>query len=77
MEYISINAHTIRKNAVTGSDEPPIRIARSRSDQKPRYAREIKINGPSRLIYNNEKAILRCGARMVLETETGSVEIVR
>ena len=27
--YISINSHTIRRNAQTGSNDPPIRIARS------------------------------------------------
>jgi hypothetical protein len=72
--YVSINGHTIRKNAVTGSNEPPIRIAKSKNDGKPRYAREIAIHGPSRLIYSPEKPILKCGARLVLEAET--VEVI-
>jgi hypothetical protein len=57
-------------------DEPPIRIARSRSDRTPRYTREIRINGPSRLVYDPAKRILNCGARLVIEAESGSVEIV-
>ena len=73
--FISINGHTIRRNAVNGTDEPPIRIARSRSDKKPRYAREITIAGPSRLIYSPAKPIMSCGARLVLVA--GDVKVVR
>lgn len=76
MEFVSINAHTIRKNAKHGTNEPPIRIAKSKSDKKPRYAHQIKINGPSELIYDPTGAILSCGARLVLKTTTGSVEIL-
>jgi len=64
--FISINGQTIRKNAITGSKEPPIRIAKSKSDQKPRYAREIEIMGSSRLVYDPTKPIIRCGARLAL-----------
>jgi hypothetical protein len=42
----------------------------------PRYTREIRINGPSRLVYDPAKRILSCGARLVIEAESGSVEIV-
>ena len=66
MKYVSINGHTIRKNAVTGSRDMPIRIARSRSDQKPVYADRIKIIGPAELVYSPDKPIMRCGARLVL-----------
>lgn len=76
-EYVSINAGTIRKNAVTGSDDAPIRIARSKSDQKPRYAKEIKITAPCKLTYRPEKPILRCGARLVIEAPDGAVKILR
>lgn len=67
MIYVSINGHTIRKNAVLGTDDPPIRIARTKS--------EVVIDGPSRLLYSPAKPILRCGARLVLETD--EVYIVR
>lgn len=76
MNYVSINGNVIRGNARHGTDDPPIRIARSPSDAKPRYAREIAIQGPSRLVYSPDKPIMRCGARLVLEVE-GAVEIVR
>lgn len=74
--YISINGHTIRSNAITGKDDPPIRIARTKSDQRPQYAREIAIDGPSRLVYSPGKPVIRCGARLALATEA-PVRIVR
>lgn len=77
MEYVSINGHVIRSNAKRGTDEPPIRIARSKHDKKPRYAREITIKGSSRLIYSPAKPILGCGARLVIETSDGAIEVVR
>jgi hypothetical protein len=64
--FVSINGCTIRRNARHGERNPPIRIARSRSDQKPRYAHEIRIVGKSKLVYSPDKPILRCGARLVL-----------
>lgn len=74
--YISINGQTIRSNAITGKDDPPIRIARVKSDPSPRYAREIAIDGPSHLVYSPGKPIIRCGARLVLVTDA-PVRIVR
>ncbi len=75
MKYISINGHTIRKNAVAGTTEPPIRIARTKSDAKPTYASEVEIVGPARLVYDPCKARIRCGARLVLEC--ADVRVVR
>ncbi len=66
MKFVSINAHTIRANAKNGTDDPPIRIARTKSDSKPTYAREIEIIGPAKLVYEADKPLIRCGARMVL-----------
>lgn len=74
--YISINSHVIRANAKRGTDDPPIRIARGKSG-KPSYAREIRIMGPSRLIYNASNPLLKCGARMVLEAEPDDVQVIR
>ena len=45
---------------------PPIRIARSRTDPTPIYAKEVEILGSARLVYDPTKAMLRCGARLVL-----------
>lgn len=76
-DYVSINSHTIRHNAKTGDDEPPIRVARSRSDPAPRYAREIEITTPCRLVYTPNSPIMKCGARLVLTAPRGSVKIIR
>lgn len=75
MKYVSINAHTIRKNAIDGTNKPPIRIAKSKSDAKPVYASEIAILGSATLIYDPSKKIMRCGARMVLVCD--DVRIIR
>lgn len=75
MLYVSINGQTVRSNARRGTNEPPIRIATSKNDRKPRYAHEIEISGPSRLIYSPDKPVLKCGARLVIEAE--QVSIVR
>lgn len=75
MKYVSINGQTIRRNAARKENVPPIRVASTRSDQHPVYAHEIEIVGNARLVYDPEKAIMRCGARLVLICD--DVEIVR
>jgi hypothetical protein len=70
VKFVSINGHTIRKRG-----DQPIRIAKSRSDQKPVYANEVEIVGPARLVYDRDNSIMRCGARLVLEC--ADVKVVR
>jgi len=77
MSYISINAHIIRRNAKNGTSDPPIRIARSKTDKHPRYVHAVKINGPSELIYDPGHHILKCGARLVLQTDEQHIEVIR
>lgn len=75
--FISINGHTIRQNAKNGTDVAPIRIARIKSDKKPRYCHEVAISGPCRLVYDGERK-LNCGARLVLVVpDYDKVRIVR
>ena len=41
------------------------------------YCHEVQINGPSKMIYGgNDKPILSCGARVVIETEA-SIDILK
>jgi hypothetical protein len=80
MKYVSINGGTIRRNAVLGTSEPPIRVANSPNDAKPTYARALAIldkkgNVVARLVYSPRKRRLRCGARLVLEC--ANVRVVR
>lgn len=52
-------------NAKDGGNRPVYTI---KSDGRTRYAREVSVNGPSRLIYNGKQ--LSCGARCWIETES-------
>ena len=71
--YIHVNQHKIRSNKKHGTNEPVITIKRgSRND----YCHTVKILGDSTVRYGgNDKPILPCGARVVIETEA-EVEIV-
>lgn len=72
--YIHVNQHKIRANKKYGTDEPVITI---KQGSKNTYCHEVRILGESVVRYGgNEKPILSCGARVVIETEA-EVEIVR
>jgi|TARA_B100001287_G_C22601912_1_gene490842 hypothetical protein len=72
--YIHVNQHKIRANKKNGTDEPVITIKKGSSNT---YCHEVEIHGPSRVVYGgNDKPLLSCGARVVIETES-SVDIVR
>lgn len=73
--YISISGPVIRKNAINGTNNPPIRIARSQSDAYPVYARDIQIYGPSKLLYSAREPLMRCGARLVLVAAYDDVKV--
>ena len=72
--YIHVNQHVIRSNKKHGKDDPVITV---KQGTKNTYCHEVNIKGPSKVIYGgNEKAILACGARVVIETEA-DIEIVK
>lgn len=60
---IHVNRQFIAMNAKDGGNRPVYTIKRN---GKTRYAREVVINGPSRMIYNGTQ--LSCGARAWIET---------
>ena len=71
---IHVNQHIIRANKKHGEDNPVITIKQGRKNT---YCHEVSILGPSKVIYGgSDKALLPCGARVVVETEC-EVEIVR
>lgn len=73
-KYIHVNQHVIRANKKNGKDDPVITI---KQGSKNTYCHEVEIKGPSRVMYGgNDKPLLNCGARVVIETES-DVEIVR
>lgn len=73
--YISINAHLIRRNAVAGTRDAPIRVATGKNDRKPIYARGVIIDGPSELVYQPDSPLLKCGARLVLIAKAKHVTV--
>lgn len=73
-KYIHVNQHKIRANKKHGTDEPVITIKEGRTNT---YCHAVDIKGPSRVLYGgNDKPLLSCGARVVIETES-EIEVVR
>lgn len=62
---VHVNQHAIRRNAKEGTDEPVLTVKTYCSN---RYARQVEIQGPSRLVYSPDKP-LSCGARVWIETQ--------
>ena len=66
--YIHVNQHKIRANKKNGTDEPVITIKQGALNT---YCHEVEVLGPSKIRYGgNDKPILSCGARVVIETES-------
>lgn len=64
MTIIHVNRQHIGMNAKDGGNRPVYTV---KANNRTRYAREVVIMGPSRLVYNGDQ--LRCGARAWIETE--------
>jgi hypothetical protein len=68
---IHVNRQHIAKNAKDDGNRPVYTIKRrlfgSSHYDNPRYAREVEILGPSKLVYNGTQ--LKCGARAWIETD--------
>lgn len=72
--YIHVNQHKIRANKKHGTDEPVITVKKGKTNT---YCHEVKILSPATVKYGgNDKPLLNCGARVVIETE-GEVEVVK
>jgi len=69
-----VNQHVIRANKKYGRNDPVITI---KQGSKNTYCHQVAILGPSKVIYGgNDKPILNCGARVVVETES-DVEVIK
>jgi len=68
---IHVNQHHIRSNKTKGTNLPVITIKQGKTNT---YCNEVEILGPSRIVYSGSgcdtKALLSCGARVVIETES-------
>ena len=69
-KYVHINMHKIRANRKNGTNEPVITVKHGKYGKTNEYGHEAEIMGPCKVIYGgNDKPILPCGARVVIETE--------
>ncbi len=65
-KYIHVNQHKIRANKKNGTNEAVITIKEGRTNT---YCHEVKVLGECTIKYGgNDKPILPCGARVVIET---------
>lgn len=62
---IHVNQHVIKSNAKNGENNPTLTV---KTYKENRYAHEVEINGPSRVVYSPDKP-LSCGAKVWIETE--------
>jgi hypothetical protein len=62
---IHVNRQHIAMNTKDGKNRPVYTI---KTGNKIRYAREVYIDGPSKLVYNGER--LSCGARAWITTDS-------
>lgn len=62
---IHVNRQHIAMNAKDNGNRPVYTI---KTNSRTRYAREVIIEGPSRLVYNGDQ--LTCGARAWIETDS-------
>lgn len=67
---IHVNRHFIAANTKDGKNRPVYTIKNGKSV---RYAREVIINGPSKMVYDGRQ--LSCGAKAWIETES-PVELI-
>ncbi len=62
---IHVNRQHIGMNAKDGADRPVYIV---KTGSATRYAREVLIDGPSKLVYDGTQ--LKCGARAWIETDS-------
>lgn len=66
--YIHVNQHKIRSNKKNNTNEPVITVKKGKTNN---YCHEVEILGPAKVMYSgNEKPLLSCGARVVIETQS-------
>ena len=76
VKKIHVNQHNIRSNKTKETDLPVITI---KIGGKNYYCNEIEIMGPSKISYcgsGNQKPLISCGARVVMETNS-EVKIIK
>jgi hypothetical protein len=62
---IHVNQHVIKSNRKNNINDPVLTVKTYKDN---RYAHEVEINGPSKVIYSPDKP-LSCGAHVWIETQ--------
>jgi hypothetical protein len=62
---IHVNQHVIKSNSKNNTNDPVLIV---KTYKENRYAHEVVINGPSKIVYNPDSP-LSCGARVWIETQ--------
>ena len=66
----------IHETRRTGRDQPLMPVITIKNEGKSNvYCNAVAIKGESRVIYGHDKALLPCGARVIIETDA-EVEIL-
>jgi hypothetical protein len=63
---IHVNQHVIKANRKNNVEDPVLTV---KTYKKNRYAHEVEILGPSKIIYSPDKP-LSCGAHVWIETQS-------
>lgn len=63
---VHVNQHVIKSNRKNKVNDPVLTI---KTYKENRYAHEVEITGPSRIVYSADKP-LSCGAHVWIETES-------
>lgn len=69
---IHVNQHVVKANRKNGVNDPVLTV---KTYKENRYAHEVDINGPSKIVYSPDKP-LSCGAHVWMETQ-GEVTIIK
>jgi hypothetical protein len=69
---VHVNQHVIKSNRKNKVEDPVLTVKTYKDN---RYAHEVEILGPSKIIYSPDKP-LSCGAHVWIETE-GEVVVLR
>lgn len=69
---VHVNQHVIKSNRKNNASDPVLTVKTYKDN---RYAHEVEILGPSRIVYSPDKP-LSCGAHVWIETE-GEVVVLR
>ena len=69
---VHVNQHVIKSNRKNNATDPVLTVKTYKDN---RYAHEVEILGPSKIIYSPDKP-LSCGAHVWIETE-GEVVVLR